>query len=218
MRYVSWAVLYEGNSDGYYLDTLLPRVIRDLIGREGRDLVDIPDAPAIRLGSKGRAIQVVANEACVSRHAYDLIFIHADAGGRATNNTIEARSASYCAEMRLQCVWPAECCITITPKHETEAWLISDGLAVVRALGYTGTPHEVGLPASAQAAERAPDPKMILRSAIEKVAGRKRSARIEPIFTSIAQRQDLRILRGSESFLSFEDRLRRGLKYLRCLS
>ena len=217
MRYVSWAALYEGPSDALYLDVLLPRIIRDLVTREGTHLVDVPDAPAVKLGAAGRSVEKVVEEACAFREAYDVIFIHADMGGRGFAQGVVDRADAYCTALKVLCNWPVERCITITPRHETEAWLLADGKAVTGALGYNGDPTEVGLPIDARAAERLNNPKQVLSVAIEKVAGRRRIQRIDRLFPAIAQRQQLELLRRSSSFVGFEERLRGCLRAIGCL-
>lgn len=218
MKYLSWAAFYEGETDALYLDVLLPRVLRDLIANEGTDLVDVPDGPAVRLGQSDRTVERVAAEACEFRGAFDVVFIHADTGGRGVERNIVSRSQAYCSAMRAMCGWPDLQCVTITPRHETEAWLLADGSAVTSAFGYTGDPGEVGLPANAQAAERLVDPKATLRAAAEQISGRRRSQSVETIFPAIGQRQDLAKMRQSQSFLGFEDRLRSCLRSLRLVS
>lgn len=214
MRYVSWAVFYEGSSDALYFDILLPRVIRELIASEGAFPVEIPDTPAVRLGRDGRDVEAVAAEACKARDAFDIVFIHADTGGRHVERGLAGRSVAYCEAMRKRCDWPEERCVVVSPRHETEAWLLADGGAVASALGYKGPQASIGLPKDAWTAERLSDPKQVLIDAVIAVAGRRRSQHIEILFPAVAQRQDLTCLRQSPSFVAFENRLRACLKTL----
>ncbi len=217
MRYVSWATFYEGPADALYLDVLLPRIIRDLVASEGSQLVEVPDLPAVKLGARGRSIDKVAEEACSFQQAYDVIFIHADTGGRGLEQQVARRADSYCTAIAALCNWPEERCITITPRHETEAWLLADGEAVTTALGYTGVPGKLGLPTDARAAERLTDPKQALTKAVEKIAGRRRVQTIDNVSPAVAQRQRLELLRRSTSFIDFEERLRGCLRVLGCI-
>jgi hypothetical protein len=217
MRYVSWAVFYEGPSDALYLDVLLPRVIRDLVAREAKFSVEIPDQPSVRLGALGRSVEKVAKEGCSFRDAYDVVFIHADTGGRNLEQTLPNRANAYCAALAARCDWPSDRCITITPRHETEAWVLADGEAITKALGYNGSPEEVGLPSDARGAEKLGDPKQVLSDAAEQIAGRRRGQKIENIFPAVAQRQRLERLRRSSSFIEFEERLRVCLRALSCI-
>lgn len=206
MKYLAWAAFYEGSSDALYLDVLIPRVLRDILGRLGNDIVDVTNSPIVRLGKNGRSVEAVANEACAFSDAFDIVFIHADTGGRGLEAALNNRSKSYCAAMKQLCDWPELQCVTVTPRHETEAWLLSDGQAVLSAFGYNGNPSDVGLPVSAQEAERLVDPKGVLAVAAQQIAGRRRAHNIDNIFPFIAQRQSLIALRASLSFKAFEGR------------
>lgn len=217
MRYLSWAVLYEGHTDALYFDALLPRVISDIVAREATDIIEIPDGPAVKLGREGRSIAAAVKEACASREAFEVIFVHADTGGRALEQGIGARADAYCLELNRECDWPQERCVTITPRHETEAWLLADSAAVAGALGYTGDPQDLGLPLGARDAERLIDPKRVLVEALGQISQRRRAHHLETLFSSIAQRQELHILRQSRSFSDFEGRLRHSLTALRYL-
>lgn len=217
MRVVTWAAFYEGSSDALYYDVLLPRLIRDLVTREGKHVVEVPDVPALRFGASGRTVGKVAAEACDFRAACDSVFIHADSGGKNSAQGIASRSEAYCVAMAARCNWPRQQCVTIIPCHETEAWLIADAQAVTDALGYRGDPADVGLPSDARAAERLGDPKLVLRAAIEQIAGRRRAKQIENVFPAIANRQRLEWLRRSTSFVDFEENLRICLRSLDCV-
>lgn len=217
MRYVHWAALYEGTSDALYLDVLLPRIIRDIVAQDGVDLVEVPDSPAVKLGSRGRSIESVAREACDFKDAYDVIFIHADTGGRHVERGLANRASAYCEAFAALCGWPFDRCITIAPRHETEAWLLADGSAVTSAMGYTGRPEEVGLPSDARAAERLADPKHVLTAAAEAISGRRRRQSVDNLFPAIAQRQRLDLLRGSVSFAAFEEHLKGCLRAMGCI-
>ena len=80
MTYLSWAVLYGGDTDAAYLDLLIPRLMEEIIMVRGVRHSDIPAAPALRL--RRAAVDKVAQEACQAQNAFCLVFIHADTGGR----------------------------------------------------------------------------------------------------------------------------------------
>lgn len=214
MRYVSWAALYEGDTDAAYFNVLIPRLMEELV-IAGTQLATIPELPAIRL--RRAETNTVAREACDSADAFRLVFIHADMGGRAQAEQIDQRSIAYCAAMHELCNWPPERCITVTPRHETEAWVLADPVAVTSALGYAGRPATIGLPAGALAAERLADPKATLREAVSTVRGRRRAEDLETIVAAVAQRQSFTELRRSISFRGFEAGVRAALDYLGCL-
>lgn len=215
MTYVSWAALYEGATDQAYFDLLIPRVMEELVERHGTRLSMIPAAPAIRLG-RG-SVDQVAREACTASEAFHLIFVHADTGGRNLEAGMEQRAGAYCRAMHALCHWPPVRCIAISPRHEMEAWILSDPEAVTAALGYRGSPGSLGLPADAHEAGRLVDPKAVLAATLGRVRGRRRPIDVKQILPAIAQRQSLDRLRRASSFAVFEARLRTALADLGCL-
>jgi hypothetical protein len=202
MTYVSWAVLYEGSTDQAYFDLLLPRLMEDVVLARSVRPVTIPEIPATRL--RRGPVEEVASEACAAAASFHLVFIHADAGGRNLRTGLDQRSGAYCDAMNRLCNWPLQRCIRLSPSHETEAWILADPAAVADALGYRGLTSTIGLPSGAVEAERLSDPKEVLRQAIAQVRGRRRPLDIPQIFPSIAQRQDLDMLRKARSFSAFE--------------
>jgi hypothetical protein len=216
MTYICWGVMYEGDTDAAYFDILIPRVMEDLVISRGIRNSTIPSASAIRL-RRGRVTEV-AREACAAREAFHLVFIHADSGGRNLATGLDERSEAYCRAMKDLCDWPPVRCITIAPSHETEAWVLVDPQAVVSALGYRGSPAEIGLPVSAGQAERLPDPKAVLASAVIRVRGRGRPFDAKQIFPAIAQRQSLATLRQARSYAGFEANLLSALADLGCIA
>jgi hypothetical protein len=124
MTYLSWAALYEGATDEAYFEQLIPRVMEEVIMHQGIRNATIPPAPAVRL--RRRSADEVAEEACAARNAFHLVFIHADTGGRGLEDSLEQRSTRYCEAMYHACLWPRVRCITISPRHETESWILAD--------------------------------------------------------------------------------------------
>lgn len=219
MKYLSWAVFYEGNSDAYYFDVLIPRVLREVIANSnGDDIVEVPDLPAIRLGSNGRSVANVADEACASRDAFELIFIHADHGGRGLEQTLPDRSTAYCSAIRERCGIEDYRCICVTPKHETEGWVLADPAAVMGSVGLIGNPQRFGLPASANEAERLNDPKAVLKQALDRMGVRKRSQDVEFLFPAIANRQDLAEIYRVQTLSRFRECIKDALVSIRLIS
>lgn len=215
MKYIGWAVLYEGASDAAYFDVLLHRVMEDIVFR-GSKFPSIPTAPNIRL-RRGSADSFAA-EACAAQEAFHLVFVHADTGGRAQEANLGDRTTAYQEALARCCDWPAERCVIVTPRHETEAWVLADPEAICGALGFRGDPQAIGLPATAAEAERLIDPKAAIEQAISEVRrGRRDSGDASQIFAAVAQRQALERLRGSDSFRQFEARLQVGLDHIGAL-
>jgi hypothetical protein len=215
MIYLSWAVLYEGDTDAAYFDLLIPRLMDEIVMVHGTRHANIPTAPALRL--RRQAVGNVAKEACQARHAFYLMFIHADTGGRNVEAGMEERSSAYCEAMHKLCELPPVRCITISPRHETEAWILADSEAVMSALGYNGSPDSIGLPVNAAQAERLSDPKAVLSRAVGQVRGRRRNFDVKQIFPAIAQRQSFTALREARSFTVFEANLLAALTDLGCI-
>jgi len=215
MTYLSWAVLYEGDTDAAYFDLLIPRLMDEIVMVRGSRHSTIPTAPALRL--RRGPVDEVAKEACRARDAFYLVFVHADTGGRNLEAGLALRAGTYCEAMHKLCEWPPVRCITISPRHETEAWILADPQAVTSALGYSGSPDSIGLPISAVQAERLDDPKVVLARAVAQVRGRRRHFDVKQIFPAIAQRQSLDTLREARSFIAFEARLLVALNDLGCI-
>jgi len=215
MTYVSWAALYEGESDAAYFDLLIPRLMEEIVLLKGTIHTTIPPAPVIRL--RRGTVDAVAREACAVKEACHLVFIHADTGGRNLDADLAGRSRAYCEEMREVCDWPSRRCITISPRHETEGWILADPLAITAALGFSGSPTSIGLPTTARQAEALPDPKATLEAAVRQVRGRRRPFNVKQIFAAIAQRQSFAQLRLSKSFYEFEGCLTTALADIGCV-
>jgi len=216
MIYLSWAALFEGETDRQYFETLIPRVVEELILIHGTIKSEVPAAPAIPI-SRGDA-KKVARQACAAKEAFQIFFVHADTGGRALEAEMAGRSCEICDEMQRQCAWPLARCVVIAPRKETEAWILADGVAVTSALGYTGLPATAGLPADAIEAEALVDPKAVLSAAVKQIRGRRRPPAVNHVFPAIAQRQSLDALRRSRSFRDFESDLHVALADLRCVT
>lgn len=215
MTYVSWAAYYEGESDRAYFDLLIPKVVEELIITRGTRNSTIPPIPSVRV-PRG-SVDEVAREACKSREAFHLIFFHADTGGRGLEASLSQRSAQYCEAMQTTCEWPLSRCITISPRHEVEAWVLADPMAVTGALGYSGSHLLLGLPNNAKEAERLVDPKSVLAKAIGQVRGRRKPYDARQIFPAIAQRQNFANLRQAQSFAVFEASVASALADLGCI-
>lgn len=217
MIYLSWAAMYEGSTDRAYFNVLIPLLMEDLVRRRGICEANVPQAGAVEFGRSGRLVNEVAADICNDRDAFHLMFIHADTGGRALQAGMAHRSEDYRTAAFELCGFHLERCIFIAPRHETEAWMLADRDAVGAALGYRGDLAELGLPESAQEAERLVDPKATLKLAIGSVRGRRSSPNAQQLIPAIAQRQDLSKLRQAVSFQQFEEALEGALRSLGCI-
>lgn len=212
--YLSLALFAEGTSDYEYLEPILIRSLEDIAAREGRRTVDLSQT-VIRLSPGSREIERVASEICAGMAnppPFHIVFVHADTGGRAIERTLAQRSSAFCEAAQQACGWLCDRCVIVAPRHETEAWVMADPEAVAATLGITRV-EQLDLPVDARAAERLADPKAKLQQALNLVA-RGRRRRVEDLYPSIAQRQDLIKLRASLSFAAFENSLRAALRSL----
>lgn len=204
MRWLAYALFCEGSTDRSYCESLLPKVMEYLLTRhKTHDDVDVPPEPSVRLGAQGREVDAVAREACDAQGAFDIVFVHADTGGRSQHARIGSRSSAYCMRMRELCDMPVERCILVQPRHETEAWALADADAVAATLGYRGSSSDLGLPEDPRAAERESDPKAVLRNAVRAAGARPSDA----LLPGIADRQSISALQRMPSFREFEDSL-----------
>ncbi len=210
MTYLSWATFCEGPSDHAYFDVLLPRLMDEISRIDGQRNVVIPDSP-VPVRASDRSGEAIAAEICRNADAIGIVFVHADTGGRAAEQTLHARSHRFCELANERCGWSRDRCVVMAPRHETEAWVLADSDAVLDALGYTGPAADLGLPASATLAEALPDPKAVLSAAIDDVVGRRRRPGPSLYFARIAQAQSIDALRRSRSFRQFEADLRTAM-------
>jgi len=207
----------EGAGDRQYFEVLLPRILDEISRQVGIRAVDIPDTPAVRLGRRGSGTDAIVKEVCDNKAAFHVLFIHGDTGGRALERRAEESGAAYCTAIHARCDWPTRRCVVLTPRHETEAWVLGDPAAVAAALGFTGPHSNLGLPTDAATAEQLTDPKAVLSEAARIVRGRRSRLPGAGLFAAIANRQEFAALRASSSFHDFETRLRDALADLGCL-
>jgi hypothetical protein len=217
MIYLSWAAMYEGAADRAYFEVLLPRIMEVIALADGQQEIVVPPAP-VGPPSLPRELDRFTNEACALKDAVHLLFVHADTGGRGLARGLRARSCAYCEAVAKECEWPPERCVVLTPRHETESWVLADPAAVCQTLGYAGSPEELGLPADAAAAERLADPKAALEEALARVRGRRGSQSVQVVLPALAQAQSLEALRTSPSFQEFERGLRVAMASLGCIA
>lgn len=98
----------------------------------------------------------------------DLLFLHHDADGpTASPWADQIRAAVVDSRQQGQVVPPA---VPVVPVREMEAWLLIDEQAIRLAAGAARGTTPLDLPRG-RAIERCPDPKLILRQALQKASG-----------------------------------------------
>lgn len=211
MTYLAWSSFSEGKSDRQYLEVILPRVLEEILLKDGRRPTVVAPFPAVPIGEANRGVEAVAREICEKREAFHLLFIHSDLGGTNLSSTVHKRTIAYAQMANEICDFPVEHCVYLTPRHEIEAWVLADTTAVLQAMGVRGDGADYGLPAGGAAAEDLTDPKATLEQILTKVRGRRRRGRSAIPYAAIAQRQSLAALRTAPTFQQFENNLRRVL-------
>lgn len=215
MTYVSWGALYEGSTDGEYYNVLIPRMMEEIVlARQTRN-VTIPAFPSHLL--KRGAMASVAEEICLNRDSFHIVFVHADTGGRNLELQQQLYACGACDQAFELCGWPRDRCIVVAPRKEMEAWALCDSAAVRESLGYAGEASEIGLPDNPRDAESLPDPKATLMHAIREVRGRRRAYSASELLPFIAQEQSFTSLRQMASFRRFEADLVTALRSLGCI-
>ncbi len=215
--FVCWTAFYEGKTDNAYFEVLLPRLIENIVQQRAPRNVSVPAYPAIPWDASDKSIDTVSNKICETMEAFDIVFIHADTGGAAQQASLPARSTSFCEACLKLCEFPPVRCVPLTPKHETEAWVLTDRTAICDALGFRGNPDKLDLPKNAKDAEKDPDPKSTLNSAVKKAIGKRRRLNPTSLFPIVASTQNLVELRKTTSFREFEKRLVAALEDVGCI-
>ncbi|MBL3566147.1 hypothetical protein JMM59_14215 [Rhodovulum sulfidophilum] len=209
--YLSWSAFYEGNTDAQYFNTLIPRVLDDVIRSHGVRPCDVAEFPSVRFGVSDRQFDCVSREICRRRDEFHIIFIHADLGGRALSQSIYDRREALIDRARDFCGFDVNTAVLLSPEKELEAWALSDPDALRSALGVTEI-DEALLPDSPRAAEKLEDPKDILNQILEDASIKKRAH--TQMLVRIAQEQSFTNLRRARSYVWFEESLAAALRYL----
>jgi hypothetical protein len=213
--YLSWAAYYEGRTDSAYFNVLIPRLLENILVDEGIRPYDVGTAPSVEFGMNNRAFDSSASEICRRLSEFHILFVHADYGGRALEQTIAQRREALIKAAAFECDFDESVAVLLSPKHELESWAVADGLAVQAAFGVTALPKNL-LPASPQQAELLVDPKSLLRN-ISRYVGRRRDSG-SGMLVRIAQEQRFSELRKAASFRDFEESLKAALRHIGCLA
>lgn len=213
--YLSWAAYYEGRTDSAYFNVLIPRLLEDILVDEGVRPYDVGTAPSVEFGMNNRAFDAAASEICRRLAEFHILFVHADYGGRALQQTIAQRREALIQAAAFECHFDESTAVLLSPKQELESWAIADGLAVQAAFGVTALPDGL-IPASPQQAELLADPKSLLGE-ISRYVGRRRHDG-NGILVRIAQEQRFSELRKAASFRDFEGSLKAALRHIGCIT
>lgn len=121
------------------------------------DLRRLDPAPARDVASRLEAVLRFDDD-------FDLVIVHRDAEGEGPERR---RGEAVRAVASVREHLPA---LPVVPVRMTEAWLLVDEIAIRRVAGRPNGKDDLGLP-RASAVEQVPDPKLVLRTALERASG-----------------------------------------------
>ncbi|WP_420325911.1 hypothetical protein [Mameliella sp.] len=214
MNYLAWALFVEGQTDKRYFETLLPRVVLNLVQQANGPEAMVPDYPVDVFGVAIRELDAAAEKICAASEAFSLLFVHGDTGSPAQEKNLPNRTCALCKKVQINCNFRRERCVIVAPRRETETWCLADKDAIRSAFG-TGVDFDLSfIPDNASAVEAIGDPKAEMCQIQSSLSTGKRR-RSPPIpYASLGQSQDLNRLRLLPSFQTFEAGLIEALKTL----
>ncbi len=208
--YLSWSAFYEGVTDQRYLNILIPRLLEDIILTRGRRPCDVGEFPAVEFGINKRSFDSVADQICLRRREFHILFVHADLGGRHTAGSLRQRREQLVEMASAKCGFDPRKAVLLSPNRELEAWALADEDAVKTALGVRSLTGNL-MPRDGRHAERLSDPKAMLDGIVRGAQTKMTSS--GQVLVRIAQEQRLSCLRSAPSFTLFENDLCRCLSF-----
>ena len=212
--YLAWALFAEGQTDVRYLETLIPRLILDLVPRTHGPEAIVPDNPVDVFGVTNRSFDQEADRICKAIEAFQLLFVHGDTGTPAQEQHLADRTCALCERVKNSCGLKRDRCVVIAPRRETEAWCLVDKTALRSAFGvWTGFDLSF-VPDTGTGIESISDPKAVLKQIQDSIAGSRRRRSPPVPYSGLGQMQGLERLRTLPSFGAFEKELVAALKTL----
>ncbi|MEV6349390.1 hypothetical protein [Actinoplanes sp. NPDC051851] len=205
MRFLTSALIAEGNSDDRFLPFLLRRVLEDVCGTEFADSVDVDAVTALRGGARPSTVPEIIELVRGHRGEFHLVFVHRDQDGntdRVNREWIGPLLGAWDPG------WP-ERLIPVIPIRKTEAWVLADGDALRDVLGVRWTDTELGVPARPRDVERIPEPKDPIGRLVRRLA-----RPIDDFYEELAESISLDVLRTVPSFAAVRDRTTSALAQL----
>lgn len=204
MIYLNWALYCEGATDRQYLEVIIPRVLEHVAMNVGGPVAIVPQEPLGRFGVRSRSFDGEAQKISDISDALFILFVHADAGGRALREGVDARAQGLCARVHALCEFPMARCVSVVPDRETEAWCLASLGALSQATGIGEQALARHCQQVGRHAEAVAEPKEYLLNALQNSSGRRRRAtRIGIPYASIAQFQSIEALMPLPSFNDF---------------
>lgn len=202
MTYLTLALWAEGPSDGPFLRPFLRRVLIEHVLQTrwtvdiAEEFIALPDPSPTLARDVG-----ICNAVSARRTEISFLFIHGDGAGRP--DRARARTVQPAIDQILKTPSPPRC-IGVVPKHETEAWMLADRVALGKAPGVD--PERLSEFPALNEVERLIDPKQriaSIRGAVRR--GNRRSPLLD--LRQIGEAVSLDLLRRLDAFRTFEDEL-----------
>ena len=135
MRYITFALYAEGETDHDFFHPLLIRAVADICLRRGTDIVEVQES-FIRLpdmlprnAPRERRIEAAIGAAV---EAVGILFLHTDGNGNAAQSRERRIDPAFARVHRNH---PNLGLVPIVPVKETEAWALADSEALAQSLG-----------------------------------------------------------------------------------
>lgn len=204
MRYLTSALVTEGNTDDRLLPGLLGRALDDICATDFNESVEIPEIVVLRHHSGPPSVQQIIDTVEKNEGLFSLVFVHRDHG--ASRDRLERE---WIGPLSLKWGSRAERLVMVVPVRETEAWALADGNALRRALGVTWQDADLGVPRRPRDVEKIPDPKVPLDQ-----IGVRIGRPVENYFERLSELVSLTVLRRVPSFMAWRERTMDALSEL----
>ncbi|MEU8198602.1 DUF4276 family protein [Microbispora amethystogenes] len=207
MRSLSCVLIREGPSDDWFLPILLRRALEELVieafpaCREVQEVRSLPKA-----GNQSPEPVLAALER--ERGTFDVVLYHHDGAPPAKSGPVLER---------MRQTWKAsdftEPLVAVVPMRETEAWLLADSVALVRALSVRTLGRA---PVSGPEVESCPDPKAVVETLLRDEAGinPRKSGVLRNFYVSVAETAGIGELRKVPAFRQWWDDMIEALEGL----
>ena len=220
MHYLGLALFAEGSTDHRFLGPLLFRLCDELcLG--SRMPVEVSEVlelhTPVRLKDRSRA-QRIAEAATLSKDAWRILFVHADADGDDDAARIE-RVEPALAAVR-QRLGSAQQGVAVVPVRSTDAWALADADALRRVFGTTLNNAALGAPTLPRDVERLADPKATLAMSFAATNPTRSRARrgVAPYLDLLGDEVATQALRQLPAFARLESDLITALRELQILT
>lgn len=193
MRSLSCVLIREGPSDDWFLPILLRRALEELVVEffpACREVQEVRPLPEVGNQHPETMIKTLKEE----RGTFDVVLYHHDGAPPAKSQLVLGRIRQAYSASDL-----GEPLVPVVPMRETEAWVLADRTALVRALNLRRLNRE---PVSGSEAESCPDPKVVIDALLRDEAGLnpKKKGALRNFYLSVAENAGIAELRKVPAF------------------